>query len=122
MIINDIPIIMIRCLLCTIIIEVLVALVLKVKNKKDVINIILVNILTNPIVVIIPIFIAFNYGIQYQKITLYILEVVTVIVEGFIYLKVLNHKRINPFLLSLVLNLSSYLIGLLINNIIWEGK
>ncbi len=118
MIINDIPIIMIRCLLCTIIIEVLVALVLKVKNKKDVINIILVNILTNPIVVIIPIFVAFNYGIQYQKITLYILEVVTVIVEGFIYLKVLNYKRINPFLLSLVLNLSSYLIGLLINNII----
>ena len=118
MILNDLPLIMFKCLLCTIVIEVIVSLILRVKDKKDILNILLVNVLTNPLVVTIPILIALRYGIYYQKITLYILEVLTVITEGFIYLKVLNYKKINPFVLSLLLNLSSYLIGLLINNII----
>lgn len=117
MILNDLPYIMLKCLLCTIIIEVLVALILKVRDKKDILNIVLVNIVTNPIVVTIPVLIAFKYNLKYQMPTLYTLEVLTVLTEGFIYLKVLNYKKINPFILSLILNLSSYLIGILINSI-----
>lgn len=113
--IDELPMIMIRCLILTIIIETIVGLILGVRNKKDIINVILANIVTNPIVVSMPVLIYVYYGYKYQVVSLYILEVLTVIVEGFIYFKVLNYKKINPFLLSLFLNLSSYLIGELIN-------
>ncbi|MBR6133677.1 MAG: hypothetical protein IKQ29_03040 [Bacilli bacterium] len=117
MIINKLPFIMLKCLICTIIIEIVIALILKIKAKKDLINILLVNILTNPIVVSIPVLILFRYGKYYSNITLYILEIITVITEGFIYKKVLKYKKINPYLISLILNLGSYLIGEIINRI-----
>ena len=56
MIINDLPIIMIKCLLITIIIEVLISILLGLR-KKDILNVILVNIVTNPLVVSIPVLI-----------------------------------------------------------------
>ena len=115
--INDLPFIMIKCLLCTIIIEVLVALILKIRDKKDILNIVLVNIVTNPIVVSVPTLMLVKYGYNIQIITILILEVLTVIIEGFVYLKVLKYTKINPFIISFVLNASSYLMGKLINNI-----
>ena len=112
--ISDLPYIMLKCLVLTIIIESIIALILGVRDKKDIINIILVNIVTNPVVVSLPIFMLVRYGYDMQIKTLYILEVITVLVEGFIYKKVLNYKKINPFILSLILNLGSYLIGKLL--------
>lgn len=113
--IDNFPLIMIRCLLLTIAIETIVGLILGIRNKKDIFNIVLVNIVTNPIVVSIPILIYMYFGYKYEIISLYVLEVITVLVEGLIYYKVLKYKKINSFLLSLLLNLSSYLIGELIN-------
>ena len=115
--INDLPLIMVKCLLFTIIIEVLVALLLKIKDKKDILNIILVNVMTNPIVVTIPILMLVLYGYKARIISLIILEVLTVIVEGLIYFKVFKYKKINPLLVSLILNISSYFIGEIINKI-----
>ena len=115
MIINNLPYIMIRSLVLTIIIEVFVALILKVRNKKDLINITLANIVTNPLVVSIPVYFNIKYGVLERNIVLCILEIGTVFIEGLIYMKVLDYKRINPFVLSLILNLSSYLIGEAIN-------
>ena len=109
------PLILIRCLLCTIVIELLIALILSVIDKKDLIYVILVNILTNPIVVLLPIFIYYKFGYMAKSITLYLLEILTVFIEGLIYLKTLKYKKLNPFILSLLLNLSSYLIGEIIN-------
>ena len=105
--------IMIKCLLCTIVIEILIALVLNIKDKKDLLYVVLVNILTNPIVVLVPILI----NSKFKIITLYSLEILTVFIEGYIYLKVLKYKKLNPFILSILLNLSSYLIGGIINMI-----
>ncbi len=113
--INDLPIIMARCLILTIIIEVIVGIILGIRNKKDILNVILVNVVTNPIVVSFPILIYLLFGYNYEMLSLYILEIVTLFVEGFIYKKVLIYKKTNPFLISLILNLSSYLIGELIN-------
>ena len=113
--IDELPMIMVRCLILTIIIEVVMGLILGIRNKKDILNVILVNIITNPIVVTVPILIYLYYGYRYERLSLYILEVITLFTEGFIYMKVLNYKKINPFLISLFLNLSSYLIGELIN-------
>lgn len=112
------PLIMIRCLLLTIIIELIIALILQVREKRDIINVILVNIITNPIVVIIPVILYLKYGYTVEKISLYVLEVLTVLVEGLIYKKVLNYKKINWFLLSLILNGSSFIIGEIINKFI----
>ena len=111
MLIKDIPRIMVICLVMTILIEVSFAWILKVKNKKDFVNIILVNVITNPIVVIIPIFLDYHYGLDARNISLIILEILTVIVEGYIYKKTLSYKKINPYFLSLILNILSYFIG-----------
>ena len=119
MLIRDIPYIMIRCLLLTIIIEVLFFLLLKGRNKKDIINVILVNIITNPIVVIIPIYLNLRYGIIYRNISLIILEISIVLIEGFCYKKSLKYNKINPYLLALILNILSYSIGEIINYLRW---
>lgn len=108
---------MIKCLICTIIIEVIVAYILRIKDKKDISNIILVNVLTNPLVVSIPIYMMVKYNYNMRIISLIVLEILTVIVEGLIYLKVLKYKKINPFIISIILNLSSYLIGEIINKL-----
>ncbi len=112
---NNLPLIMLKCLLLTIIIELLIAFILGVRDKKDIINVILVNVITNPIVVITPVIIYIYIGSTFSRISLYILEILTVLVEGLIYKKVLSYKKINPILLSLILNVSSFLIGELIN-------
>lgn len=119
---NNIPFIMIRCLVLTIIIELLLALILGVRNKKDIINVILVNVITNPIVVMTPIILYLNFGSLISKISLLILEVLTVLVEGLIYKKVLEYKKINWFLLSLILNVTSFIIGEVINYFVWRGR
>ena len=115
---NYLPQIMLFCLISTIIIELIVAYILKVKNKKDFINIVLVNIVTNPIVSSLPYILYLIYGIKYRIISLIILEVWAFITEGIIYKKYLNYKKMNSFILSLILNISSYLIGLIIDLLI----
>ena len=112
--INDLPYIMARCLIFTIIIEVGISIILGYR-KKDLVNIILANIMTNPIVVVIPIYVNITYGMKERNIVLFILEILAVLSEGFVYKKYLKNKKINPYLLSFILNLSSYLIGLVIN-------
>lgn len=114
---SNLPYIMIKCLLCTIIIEVFMAFILKVRDKKDFLNIILVNIITNPIVVTVPVLMAIKYSYRTSIISLIVLEILTVFIEGLIYLKVLKYRKINPFLLSLILNVSSYFIGEVINRL-----
>jgi hypothetical protein len=106
---------MLICLSLTIVIEVLVALLLKVRNKKDILNIVLVNILTNPLLVSLTNLISINYGLELAYISLFTFELLAVFVEGFIYKKYLEYDKINHYLLSAILNLISYLAGLLIN-------
>lgn len=105
---------MIICLMCTIVIEVICAVILRVRDKKDIFNIVLVNVLTNPLVVSISLYIHVYYGNYYYRISMIILEILVLFIEGFIYKKVLK-KEINPYVLSLILNASSYGLGLIIN-------
>lgn len=117
MIINDLPFIMLKCLVFTILIEVVVGLMIGVRDKKDILNIVLVNVFTNILVTSIPVLIYINFRYTPYIISLILLEIFALVSEGFIYSKVLKYKKINPFIISLILNLSSYLIGLLINNL-----
>lgn len=118
MIINDLPYIMCKCLILTIIIETIVALIIGIRNKKDILNIILVNILTNPLVTSIPVYFNIKYGVLERDIALIILEVFTVIIEGIIYIKFLKFKKINSILISIYLNACSYFIGEIVNFIL----
>ena len=111
MLVKDIPKIMTTCLFLTIIIETFFALLFQVKDKKDYVNIVLVNMITNPLVVMIPFFLGFKLGLLYQNISLIFLEILTVIIEGLLYKKYLSYQKINPLLLSLFLNLLSYFVG-----------
>lgn len=113
---TDLPYIMARCLILTVLIETLIAFLLGYR-KKDLVNVILVNIMTNPIVVMIPVYFNIKYSLMARHISLGILEVVTLFVEGFIYYKFLERRKINPFLLSLILNFSSYIAGVIINSL-----
>ena len=113
MYIKDLPIYMLRSLIITIIIEVVVALIIGIKNKKYIINIILVNILTNPMVNSISVYFNFYYGIMAWDISILILEILAFMIEAYIYKLTKVSKY--PIKLSLILNISSYLIGLLIN-------
>lgn len=112
-------VIMIICLVVTLFTEILMACILKTKNKKDYLNIILVNTLTNPLVVTIPFYINIKYGLKYRNLVLYILEILAVVLEGYIYQKYLTNKKMNPYLFSLILNISSYIVGLIVNYIIY---
>ena len=114
--INRLPflLIMLICLISTIIVELLISLLLGIRNKRDILNIVLANCLTNPLVVSITNIVNVYIGYNESYIVLYILELLVVIVEGLLYKKYLIYKKINPFIISLILNLCSYLFGLLI--------
>lgn len=117
MLITDLPWIMARCLIGTLIIEIIIGIIIGIRDKKDILNVGLVNVFTNPLVSSIPVLIYINCGYVPQIVSLVILEIFAFVSEGFIYSKVLKYKKINPYLISLILNLSSYIIGVIINNI-----
>ncbi len=114
--IQDIPFVMLKCLILTIIIETLIALIIGYR-KKDILNVILVNAITNPLVTGLPVFFNVFYSVKARNIALIILEVFTLLFEGIIYKKYLKEKKLNSFVLSLILNASSYGLGLIINGI-----
>lgn len=116
--INELPLIMLICLISTIVIELIMSLLLGIRNKKDILNVILVNIMTNPLVVSILMYITYNRLFN-TTISIIILEILVILTEGFAYKKVLTFDKINPYVLSLILNISSYFIGELLNNIIY---
>lgn len=116
--INELPLIMLICLSSTIVIELIMSLLLGIRNKKDILNVILVNIMTNPSVVSILMYITYNRLFN-TTISIIILEILVILTEGFTYKKVLTFDKINPYVLSLILNIASYFIGGLLNNIIY---
>jgi len=81
-------------------------------NKKDVLLVILVNTLTNPIVVLTYWILYYNTNWNTALIIIS-LEIFAILTEGFIYKR--NSSCIKrPFLFSLLINAFSYLTGLAI--------
>ena len=101
------------CLIGTLLIEVTLALVLGVRGWDDIEKVILINILTNPVLVTI-LFLLNRMRVDVKAIFFIQLglEVVVVILEGMYYKRKLQKERMNPFLLSMVLNAVSYGAGL----------
>lgn len=101
------------CLIGTLLIEVTLALALGVRGWDDIEKVILINILTNPVLVTI-LFLLNRMRVDVKAIFVIQLglEVVVVILEGMYYKRKLQKERMNPFLLSMVLNAVSYGAGL----------
>ncbi len=82
--------------------------------RKNIITVVLTNILTNPPVVFCALSLAMFLN-DFEKPGLYFLEIVVVWLEGFIYSKFETFSNRNPYLISLILNLTSFSVGELIN-------
>lgn len=117
--IHQLPWIMVRCLILTILIEGGLAFLLGVRKKSDQLLVLLVNVVTNPVVVASSALINVYCGSQAVTVYKGIIEITVLIVEGIIYCKMIDFKKINPFLISFTLNLASFLSGVVINSIIY---
>lgn len=99
----------------TILIEFLFALIVGVRNKKDLLLLILVNILTNPPAVLIY-YLLFYYTTWNDILIKIPLEIFVILVEAFYY-NSYGKKFRHPFLFSLFANAFSFGIGVLINSV-----
>ena len=118
MLVSDLPKVMLISLTITLVFEIGMALILKYRGK-DIVNVLLVNLLTNPLLNSVIVAINYYYGLKARNIWLIILEILVVIIEGFIYQKYLTRRKINGYLLSIILNITSFGLGLIVNNIIY---
>ena len=99
-------------LIFTILIEFIVSVFCGINNKFDLLNIIWINILTNPSTEMINLLIK-NSDFHYPIII--IIEILIIIIEFLFYKKNLKTKNINFLYLSVINNVSSYLIGIMFN-------
>lgn len=88
-----------------------------IREKKNYLKqFLLINLITNPLIVLI-----FNIlslmNFKHILIAIIILEMLVVIVEGKLYKVFLKENKNKWYINSLILNLSSYLVGIVISNI-----
>ncbi len=109
-------------LILAVIIEVFVALILGVRKEHNLETVVWVNCITNPIVVFITNTVFyFNNRSPVTYITLIILEILVIPVEGLIYKKNLDDTvKINPYKLSLIANVISFIVGEIIDIIAYN--
>ena len=82
--------------------------------RKNIITVVLTNILTNPPVVLCALCLAMFLN-DFERPGVYFFEFTVVWLEGFIYSKYETFSNRNPYLISLILNLTSFSAGELIN-------
>lgn len=99
----------------TIIVELALARIKKVKNRDDQYSVILVNCLTNPIVVCLTNMSRALDNVFVTNSVLLFLEIAAVCVEGHLFKRWLKTIRMNPYLFSLYLNGCSFSFGLLLS-------
>ena len=100
-------------LVLTVIIEAVAGYVLGAKKRYDQLVVLLSNLITNPLMNALLTVIAFYSSARMYYIALVLFEIIVVITEGIIYEKHLKLKM-RPFLFSLLLNLSSLILGYVI--------
>lgn len=97
----------------TIILELVFALILKIREANDLILVIVVNVITNPAVVLLSYLLLKRTNFP-QILVVLVLEAAAVLVEA-IYYRRYAEKIKRPFLFSLGANAFSYFIGLFLN-------
>lgn len=99
----------------TLLLELATAAIIGLRKSRDLLLIALVNILTNPIIVLtmnLTYFITLSPPVWYLTAGL---ELAAFLTEGLLYRNRLTWNHWNPFLLSFVLNATSYLGGFMLS-------
>lgn len=104
-------------LLLTIMIELTISFIFGIREECDIYVVVLVNICTNPIIVYIANCLKLLNNDLVYNIVIVILEIIVVIVEFELYKRYLSVYKKSPFILSLVDNVLSFGIGLIINSV-----
>jgi hypothetical protein len=81
---------------------------------KKILTVMLVNVITNPVVVLTVLSLTV-FCSKLQPTGLFILEILAVFSEGFMFLRFKTFDQKNPYLISLALNCASFAAGKLIN-------
>lgn len=103
-------------LILTLIVEIYITYLTQDLQKKDYKKIIIINCITNPIVVGTTNLIYILLGnLIVRNIGLVVLEIFVIFTEGKWYKRYLKNLNLNPYLYSLYINLLSFCIGLIIN-------
>ena len=102
-------------LVLTLILELTMSLILGIRSNDDIKVVILVNTLTNPIVVFIANILSIYGNFYLYQVIVNIMEILVVFIEYRLYKKYLDDYKKSPFVLSLLNNVFSYGMGLIIN-------
>ena len=98
------------CLILTLILELAAALVIGIRKGFDLLVITFTNTLTNPLAVLVGMLLSAFTGIP-RLIYIILIELLVFITEALIYKKLLYSRKLNPFIVSLILNGVSFFIG-----------
>lgn len=101
----------------TLIIETAVALLLGIRGKHDIAVVLLVNIMTNPVVVFTVNCVMLLRDRVLFCAVLAVMEILAFIAEAIAYKKTLNYEKLPPFAVSLICNVTSFGTGIIINAI-----
>ena len=99
----------------TLVLEILFFLITGKKDKKDMLLVMMVNILTNPVVVLVY-WMALLYTDWNKAFIIVPLELFAVLTEGYYYSRY-GHRFTHPYIFSLAANAFSYGIGVLIQQL-----
>ncbi len=102
-------------LILTIIFEVVYTLLNGIRNQEGLSTIIWVNCLTNPIVVFLT-FLSLEVGdVAFSFVVILFLEIMAVLIEGYVFKNDIKSLKVNPYLFSLYLNTFSFTCGSIFN-------
>ena len=104
---------MLFALVCTLVLETGAAAALGVRKGSDLLYVVLANLLTNPVVSVLPFVAVSRFGYGAKLPVTAAAEIGAVLAEWLVYRRFLSFRRIPPFLLSLLLNAFSYLTGVI---------
>lgn len=115
---EQLPLIMLRALVLTVMIECAAGWLLGVRHRSEQLVIVLANLITNPIVVSGEAAVIFLAGWKALLPAAIVLELMALIAETAIYRKHIG-KKPDPLLLSLTCNTVSLLIGEVLNRFVF---
>lgn len=101
-------------LLLTIVIEVIIAIFFGYRKKSEIAAIIFINLITNPLINYLLIINGYLKIITISTATILFLEMIVVLLEWLLLIFTLRQNSKKLFILSLVMNLCSYIAGVLI--------
>ena len=96
-------------------IELFSSIVIGVRNRNDILTIVAVNSLTNPIVVFIANILNSCVGSLLYWAIIIVIEIIVIFAEGKIYNKILTFRKVTSLKLSIINNVVSFGIGIIIN-------